>query len=384
MLEETLGRTIPPGRNESIKSIRLTLDDVVVYHRPFVWYMIVMIVDILVAARLGLSGFRHYSSPQRVFPPRPYVLFSKRSPSNVLSYWYRPPTKCDIPENQDTYPPLLFLHGIGIGLFPYTALLTGFAKKHPAAPIIIPEILNISSRLTRPPPSQEDFRCAISEIFRHHNIQEYSITAHSYGTALAAGIIRSTNNQTSSTDSSLPLLPAPRSLTLLDPICLLLHLPSVARNFLYRPPKHANEHELYYFACTDPGVAHTLSRHFFWTQNIIWREDLAHIGRTDQAVPRVAVVLSGSDIIVDAPAVWTYLTGLPVPENRSAKPRLFVPPVPHPNSLVPTQCEASPNVLAVYLDGLDHAQMFLASVSWRGVLGIMEQVSVVRHTNEQI
>ncbi|KAG8752561.1 hypothetical protein FRC12_011891 [Ceratobasidium sp. 428] len=387
ILEESLGRTIPPGRNENIKSIRLTLDNVVIHHRPFVWYMIVMIVDILVAARMRLSGFKHYSAPVSVFPPRPYTLFSRRSPSKVLSYWYRPPAELKTPVDQQLYPPLLFIHGIGIGLFPYTPLLCGYDKKHPDVPIIVPEILSISSRLTRPALSHEEFRGAITDIFNHHGVQEYSITAHSYGTALAAGIVKATNSSSPNTDpisptpelNHAPSLPAPRSLTLLDPICLLLHLPSVARNFLYRPPKQANEHELYYFACTDPGVAHTLSRHFFWAQNILWKEDLAHIGKrsidADQSTPRVAIVLSGSDIIVDAPAVWTYLTGLPPPENRCAKPWPFIPPVPHVKSLAPRLCESLPNVLAVYLGGLDHAQMFLSSVSWRGVLDVMEQVS---------
>ncbi|KAG8740381.1 hypothetical protein FRC10_004390 [Ceratobasidium sp. 414] len=389
ILEAAIGRTIPPGRNKGIKSIRLSFDDVVVYHRPFVWYMIVLLVDALVAAWLKWSGFKHYTASQPIFPPRIHTLFSETSSSKTLSYWYRPPSASEVHEPAGRFTPLLFLHGIGIGLFPYVPLLRGYSKKHPDVPIIVPEILSISSRLTLPPPSQEEFLGAIRDIFEHHGIREYSITAHSYGTALAAGIVRLTNrsspmnNNLASTTSGVArsehtssLFP-PQSLTLLDPICLLLHLPSVARNFLYRPPRQANEHELYYFACTDPGVAHALSRHFFWTQNILWKEDLALVGLADQSVPRVAVVLSGNDIIVNTHAVWAYLTGLPPPENQCGKPWPFVPPTPHPESFVPVSCAASPNVLAVYLGGLDHAQMFLSSAGWRGVLGVIEEVSAI-------
>lgn len=358
---------------------------------------IVFGVDTFVTIWLSRSGFKHYTTSQPIFPPRPDALFSNQSPSNLLSYWYLP-AKTQLPPTDERYPPLLFLHGIGIGLLPYVAMLVGYSKKHPETPIIVPEILSISFRLTRPPLSQDEFVEALVSIFEFHNIQEYAVAGHSYGTALAAGIIRATkppaepSSPTSpisaSTDSS-PVsttqtkLPAPSAVILLDPIPILLHLPSVARNFLYRPPQHANEHELYYFACTDPGVAHSLARHFFWTNIILWREDLARIGHHEDDTPRVAIVLSGSDIIVNAPAVWTYLTGLPVPSETDCAPsRPFVPPVPHKDALMPVVCGPSPNVVAAYLGGLDHAQMFLTETSWRGLIEIVERVSAV--TNRAI
>jgi hypothetical protein len=363
------------------------------------------VIDTITATFLWWSGFKHYSSSMPVFPPRPQTMLSNRSPAIRLSYWHRPvnPTA---QTRRASFPPLLFLHGIGIGLLPYVPLLIGYAKKHPDTPIIVPEILSISSRITQPPLSHEDFQSALKSILEHHKIHEYSLTAHSYGTSLAAGIIRTTNSHKHCDDSSSDasssvsadslssdslisppksphpskLLPAPSSVVLLDPIPILLHLPSVARNFLCRPPKRANEHELYYFACTDPGVAHSLARHFFWTHNILWKEDLAQVGDSYDPKPRVAVVLSGDDIIVNAPAVWTYLTGLAPPENRSLAPRPFVPPVPHPDSFIPTLCEASPNVLAAYLGGLDHAQMFLRPTSWRGLIDIMDKVSAIERS----
>ncbi|KAG9098387.1 hypothetical protein FS749_003919 [Ceratobasidium sp. UAMH 11750] len=155
ILQEKLGRTIPPGRNKDIKSIRLTLDDVVICHRPFVWYMIIMLVDTLVAAWLKQSGFKHHAASQPVFPPRPHTLFSEASPSKALSYWYRPPSPSESRISDRRFTPLLFLHGIGIGLFPYVPLLRGYSKDHSDVPILVPEILSISSRLTLPPPSQE-------------------------------------------------------------------------------------------------------------------------------------------------------------------------------------------------------------------------------------
>ena len=89
---------------------------------------------------------------------------------------------------------------------------------------------------------------------------------------------------------------------LVDPITFLLHHASVAYNFLYRAPKRANEWQLWYFASRDPDIARTLGRHFFWSECIMWKEDLER-GR------KIAVILSEEDQIVDSKAVRKYLTG---------------------------------------------------------------------------
>ena len=49
------------------------------------------------------------------------------------------------------------------------------------------------------------------------------------------------------------------------------------------------------------GVSHTLSRRFFWSESILWKEDIQ--------CQRVTVVLGGKDLIVDTEVVGTYLTG---------------------------------------------------------------------------
>jgi hypothetical protein len=49
-------------------------------------------------------------------------------------------------------------------------------------------------------------------------------------------------------------------------------------------------------------VSHALARHFFWADNILWKEDLS--GRN------VTVSLGGRDLIVDTDAVGKYLSGI--------------------------------------------------------------------------
>ena len=57
---------------------------------------------------------------------------------------------------------------------------------------------------------------------------------------------------------------------------------------------------LYYFSSQDMMISHTLARRFFWSQYILWKEDIADFPLT--------ATLSGQDIIVPTQAVWNYLT----------------------------------------------------------------------------
>jgi hypothetical protein len=124
---------------------------------------------------------------------------------------------------------------------------------------------------------------------------------------------------------------------LIDPIPFLLHYPAVAYNFVYRQPRRANEWQLWYFASRDADIARALSRHFFWYECILFREDVLGAtsggGYTAEAATATAgeqgkmveqrrrpmpftVSLAGRDQIVDARAVRAYLTGIKDPEEE--------------------------------------------------------------------
>ncbi|KAF2998469.1 hypothetical protein E8E13_002186 [Curvularia kusanoi] len=265
-IETMLGRPLLPGRGPA-KSLRLTIDEVNMRHRPVVWYLIVMLVDTLTAAYLRYNGFLLHRTPLRsslaIFPPRPATLLSRHlSAAPNLSYWYRPHTS-------KTRLPILFIHGIGIGLMPYSKWLSSINTSDPLSPtdgsigILAIELLPISFRLTAPLPSPESLVLQINSILIHHGFTKVVLASHSYGTVLSTHLLKS------------PLTgPKIGPCLLIDPIPFLLHLPDVAYNFTARRPQHANEHQLWYFASTDMMVAHTLARGFFWAANVLWKEDL--------------------------------------------------------------------------------------------------------------
>lgn len=122
---------------------------------------------------------------------------------------------------------------------------------------------------------------------------------------------------------------------------------------------------MWYYGAKDIGVAHTLGRHFFWHDNILWKEDIT--GR------RAAVFLSSNDCIVNARAVRSYLLGDKVENkqiggtvtvNGSASGHERKTPANAASALFSAEGD-DPRVL--WGQGLDHAQVF-DTPHWRAIL----------------
>lgn len=237
-------------------------------------------------------GFRFHrlrvSRTLTVFPFRLLSLTSPyKTPAQTVTYWYRPHTSKD-------RLPLLFIHGIGIGLYPYVNFLASINSRYEDEAsdgqigIIALEIMPVSFRITGPMPEKGQMCEEILQILKEHHWEKFVLVSHSYGSVISTHLLK---------DPEISRRVGP--VMLVDPVSFLLHLPDVAYNFTSRQPRRANEYQLYYFASMDMGVAHTLGRRFFWSENILWKDDVH--GR------RLTVALSGQDLIVDTRTVGRYL-----------------------------------------------------------------------------
>ncbi|KAI6246702.1 hypothetical protein HI914_04671 [Erysiphe necator] len=295
-MESKLGRKFEEGRGNAV-SIRLTFDKVKMLHRSIFWYLCVGFVDSLTHIIMHYHGFDFYREDHgrflSTFPFRPLTLLSSlKSPVKKTAYWYRKHKSNDL-------LPVVFLHGIGIGLYPYTPFLkelnqlkkVGFSRTDEQIGIIAIENLNISFRL-RDAPANSKVTCSeIEQIILNHfpPNQQFVFVAHSFGTNVVSLLLK--NPATAKYINSIVLI---------DPIPILLHLPTVAYNFTRKTPSKANEHQLFYFATMDMGIARTLGRHFHWSEVILWKEDLGNRNTT--------VSLCGQDLIVDTESVGRYLS----------------------------------------------------------------------------
>ncbi|KAK5123816.1 hypothetical protein LTR85_002452 [Meristemomyces frigidus] len=303
-MEERMGRTFKPGKGTA-KSLKLTLDPIEMETRCLLWYSIIMLVDTVAHIRMLRYGMKYYStmdSTFKVFPPRPLaeITATAASPAENISYWLRPHTS-------KIRLPVVFLHGIGVGLHPHIEFLHELdqglnenAKEDDKVGILTIEVLQISSRLTHSIPTREEFLEQMTQILDRHGYDRFVVCSHSYGSVFTTYML--TNKAMASRVAGTLLL---------DPVTILLHMPDVAYNFTVRQPRHANEWQLWYFASKDPGVSHTLGRHFFWSQNVLWQDRILELVGKGM---RMTVSLASRDLIVDTQAVGAYLAKHEVPD----------------------------------------------------------------------
>ncbi|EPS40897.1 hypothetical protein H072_5204 [Dactylellina haptotyla CBS 200.50] len=355
MLEDKMNFKFPEGRG-SAECYRLTIDQVRMKHRPLAWYVLLNLIDTLTYLRLSFAGYSYYRRPLATFlysfPFRFETLFTRHtSPSRTIPYWHRPHTS-------KTHAPILYLHGIGIGLHPYVPTLSKIASSLPDVGIIAVEIDPISSRICPPIQKQAALLQELRAILQKHNYKSFTLAANSYGTVITTHIL---NDPDLSSRVS--------SLVLIDPVTILLHLPDVAYNFLRRTPKRANEHMLHYFASTDPMVAHTLCRRFFWAENILWKEDLQ--GRD------VVVYLGERDLIVDTASVKKYLTGDWDCERQDGEGGVITTAEFSKAGAWEETDERGGKLKVVWCEGLDHAQVFDEKVWYTRLVGDIAESSTL-------
>jgi pimeloyl-ACP methyl ester carboxylesterase len=316
-----------------------------------------MMVDTITHTRMLWLGFEFYCTRATsidVLPPRLAMLVSssKRSPARQISYWLRP-------HMSKTHLPILFIHGIGVGLIPNIDLLQELDLalnsdcdngRDGQVGIMAIEILQISSRLTHAIPKRSDYLEQLTQVLDMHHFERFVLASHSYGSVLSTYIL-----------TYKPLASRVASTLLIDPVTILLHMPDVAYNFTARPPKHAKEWQVWFFGSKDPGVAYTLGRQFFWSENILWFDRIQELVQHGVGM---TVSLGGQDVIVDSQAVRKYLTrhaNLHVVDGLDENGRK------HPDS----KTEANANVgrlemgncegkglEVLWFDDLGHAQVF--------------------------
>lgn len=290
-------------------------------------------------------GLEHHRLPLRnfftVFPFRPHTLFTKhKSSSKQLSYWHRPHTST-------TRLPVLFIHGIGAGMRTYTGFFSDFIQEDTAGDgqtgIIAIELMQISMRMTKGMPSRSKLLAEILKILQRHGWSKFVIMGHSYGTIIATHLLHHLKD----TGRVGPLI-------LVDPVTLSIHWGGIPYNFLYRRPRKASEWQLHYFISTDMCIAHSITRRFDWSKNVLWKDEMR--GRT------MTIALAGEDIIIDPFVLQHYLMS-----DKDLKPRAYkAKDVPHAG-----RNHDRKGLDIVWFDGINHSEMFDRAKDWMPLVTIL-------------
>lgn len=362
--EDTLGRTFAPGRGTH-RPMKVSTDPLRLQQKPFFFYAVgnqilgllktrdsrmqfaIGADDLMTYLTAHYIGLHHYRLPLHeffsVFPLRPHTLFSKyTSTSSRVSYWYRPHTST-------TRLPVLFIHGIGAGMRTYTGFFRDFIREDTAddgqVGIIALELMPISMRVTRGILPRAEMLTEIMKIINHHGWEIFAIIGHSYGTIIATHILR----ELEGTGRVGPLM-------LVDPVTLSIHWGGIPYNFLYRHPRKASEWQLHYFASTDMGVAHSITRRFDWSENVLWRDEMKD--RT------ITVVLAGGDIVLDPYALVKYLSESPELKTQFLK---------RPDFERAQGISGAAELNILWYDKLNHSEVFDSASAWKPLVEILHR-----------
>ncbi|KAG0078017.1 hypothetical protein BGZ93_000353 [Podila epicladia] len=325
-IETTKNVKFIAGFNPNVDCIRLNLDPVIASHRPLIYYSLVWIANTLTGFVFNLLGFTRYD---RTIDQT--TDFEKDELASLdVAHWHRTPAN---PENKI---PLVFIHGIGVGLVQYIHLVAALTTI--SRPLILIEVPYVSNRLVHTDcltPDQSYF--AIERILKMHGHTSATFMGHSLGTMLCAAICRA------SPASSAKSIVA--GLILADPICFLTHH-SIARNFAYRSPSTASQLVMDLFAAREIGTSWYIMRRFCWNQCVMFpiawsrrRQSMLPLqGKLSPVLPKnTRVFLSRNDNLLDMDKVEKYLKRQVGLVNKNDE--------------------------LVVMDGMDHAQ-FLLRPEW--------------------
>lgn len=222
-----------------VRCIKHTLDQISVIHRPLIFYLSIYALRQLHGLILLARGFR-------------------RGRHQGLRYWHRlsQETSSNASDGEGTEP-LIFFHGIGIGLVMYTPLLL----RLPSHQQVLFEMPWISMNPWAQIPSPHEYSRWVVEALQSHGIQRCVALGHSFGSLPIAWLLRQHPSLLSRT-------------ILVDPVAMYLNLPDVCVNFLYKKPKSLSGKAMQFFGAREFGIAKTLMRHFFWTDSVLFPEML--------------------------------------------------------------------------------------------------------------
>lgn len=203
-----------------------------------------------------------------------------------ISYYYHPGNVNGNDNGADQEIPIVFCHGIGIGLIVYLPLVDGFIKT--GRPIFLPEIPYVSGfRPWQSPHSilpPASVTSTLTAMLASHGYLRAMFAGHSYGTSWVSYMCKYAPSVTT-------------AIMFLDPICFCLHSSCLTRHFVYH---RTDPGSVSYMIRTDMMINWTIQRSFPWAAISLF---------TEQIPPEIpySVFLSAQDVLVPSENVEMYL-----------------------------------------------------------------------------
>jgi pimeloyl-ACP methyl ester carboxylesterase len=263
LIEERLGRRFPvrvPGQ-APVACMRFSIEPMEWTHKPLMFYAVCQgLLGSLGTLSLWNEGFSKHRSV-------------------AFDYWVRMPKT----EAGRQRTPIVFVHGIGVGLVMYLSFIKALVKHD--CPVICVELPFISTTISPKVPSISEQVASMDSICTRWGFKQAMFVGHSYGSVLLSWMAH-----------HLPSRVA--GLAFIDPVVMMLNLKNILFNFLY---KHDGDGKISDLIGTELHINNALRRNFWWYRNIVWASDLQR-----QRLPSL-VCLSENDEIVPSGAVQRHI-----------------------------------------------------------------------------
>jgi len=246
-------------------------------------YPLMFHILILLATEGGLRLMMRLRGFQRLrVGPVSYYYHPGRSSSNQDSSFEQPNNTDGNREEVDHDDiPIVFCHGIGVGLIFYMTLVDELAKL--GRPLILPEIPFVtgfrpyqSPHCVLPPAAVTS---SLMSILACHGHARGAFVGHSYGTSWLSFMCKYAPS-------------AVAAVMFLDPVCFCLHCPRLTKQFVYH---RADPGSTSHMIRTDVNINWTIQRGFPWARISLFTEQIP-------CVP-CAIFLSEQDALVPSAKV---------------------------------------------------------------------------------
>ncbi|CAL1707594.1 unnamed protein product [Somion occarium] len=296
LIEKRAGTSISEGSNLDSSPLLLTLDPINVAWRPLVWYAFVAISNHIIRRDLQMK----WNVKSDSYNGLQYLLHMPRS-------W-----------SPETGPrPIVFIHGLGLGLLQYIVFLTQLLRAVPDRPVLIllhPHVSQdiFNRRFLKPMNRHESAEC-LAGLLRElgwveqcsaeneeksekqetqaHRPSGVTVISHSSGSFTHAWMLKAYPEMI-------------RRSCFVDPVTFCSWEGDLCYNFIYRRSVNGLELLMKYFVGMELGVANFLQRHFDWHANSLWLQDIPNAYDPS----KTKFFLGGKDSVVDAERVKRYLT----------------------------------------------------------------------------
>ncbi|THV08470.1 hypothetical protein K435DRAFT_847328 [Dendrothele bispora CBS 962.96] len=298
LLEKRLGQEIPEGSCPDARPMRLSVDPVHILWRPFVLYASVAVANFYL---------KNWHWKKRGFQSGSY---------ENLEYIIRIPHGWDSTHGSR---PLVILHGLGLGLLQYHTFFRQVHKEFKDRPILIVLQPHISQDIFHPrflqPMSRRETSKRLAHLIHALGWSRYleqdgseseEEKRDSETDRLSGNGVTLLSHSNGSYAHAWMLKDFPHLVTrscFVDPVTFCSWEGDIARNFLYKTPTTGPELVVRYFVGSELGIANLMHKHFDWSSNALWYEDIPNARDPSKTI----FLLGGKDGLLHTERVLKYL-----------------------------------------------------------------------------